>query len=134
MIRSIIASDAWSDGIDHDVDVVRADVVAVELVDRADEAHDELVRGLLVQLARRALLLDPALVEDDDLLGDLHRLLLVVRDEDRRHVHVVVEAAEPRAQLLADGRVERAERLVEQHHLRLDRERAGERHALALAA
>ena len=99
-----------------------------------DEAHDELVGGLLVELARRALLLDPAVVQHDDLLGHLHRLLLVVRDEDRRHVHVVVEAAQPRAQLLADGRVERAERLVEQHHLRLDRERAGERHALALAA
>ena len=39
-----------------------------------------------------------------------------------------------RAQLLAHARVERAERLVEQQHLRLDRERAGERHALALAA
>ena len=34
----------------------------------------------------------------------------------------------------ADLGVERAERLVEQQHLRLDRERAGERHALALAA
>ena len=73
-------------------------------------------------------------VEDDDLLGHLHRLLLVVRDEDRRHVHVLVETAEPCAQLLADGRVERAERLVQQHHLWLDGERAGERHALALAA
>ena len=31
-------------------------------------------------------------------------------------------------------RVERAERLVEQQHLGLDRQRAGERHALALAA
>ena len=38
------------------------------------------------------------------------------------------------AQLLADLGVERAERLVEQQHLRLDRQRAGQRHPLALAA
>ena len=38
------------------------------------------------------------------------------------------------AQLGADLGVQRAERLVEQQHLRLDRERAGERHPLALAA
>ena len=38
------------------------------------------------------------------------------------------------AQLLAHGRVERAERLVEQQHAGLDGERAGQRHALPLAA
>ena len=37
-------------------------------------------------------------------------------------------------QLLAHPRIERAERLVEQQHLRLHGQRAGERHALALAA
>ena len=45
-----------------------------------------------------------------------------------------MQAAQPLAQLGADLRVERAERLVEQQHPRLDRQRAGERHALALAA
>ena len=49
-------------------------------------------------------------------------------------MHVVVQAPQPAAQLLAHPRVERAERLVEQQHLRLDGQRAGERHALALAA
>ena len=66
-------------------------------------------------------------------VGDLHRLLLVVGDEHRGHVDLVVQPAQPGAQLLAHLRVERAERLVEQQHLRLDRERAGQRHALALA-
>ncbi len=73
-------------------------------------------------------------VHDDDLVGDLDRLLLVVRDEDRRDVHLVVQPQQPLAQLLAHARVERAERLVEQQHLRLGRERARERHALPLAA
>ena len=70
----------------------------------------------------------------DDLVGDVHRLLLVVGDEERRHVDLVVQAAQPLAQLGADLGVERAERLVEQQHLRLDRQRARERHPLALAA
>ena len=113
---------------------MRADEGVAEPVDRADEAHHELVGRLLVQLARRADLLDAPLVQDDDLAGDLHRLLLVVRDDDRRHVHLVVESPQPGAQLLADACVERAERLVEQEHARLDRERAGQRHALTLAA
>ena len=38
------------------------------------------------------------------------------------------------AQLVAHARVERRERLVEQQHARLDRERAGQRDALLLAA
>ena len=53
-------------------------------------------------------------------------------DERGRHVHLVVEPSQPRAQLLAHLRVERPERLVEEQHLGLDRERAGERHALTL--
>ncbi len=73
-------------------------------------------------------------VHDHDLLGDLHRLLLVVGDEDRRHVDLLVQPAQPFAQLAAHLRVERAERLVEQQHLRLDRQRARQRHALQLAA
>ena len=47
---------------------------------------------------------------------------------------LVVEAAQPGAQVLADLGVERAEGLVEQQHLRLDRQRPGQRHPLALAA
>ena len=43
-----------------------------------------------------------------------------------------MQAAQPLAQLLADLGVERTERLVEQQDARLDRQRAGQRHALAL--
>ena len=42
--------------------------------------------------------------------------------------------AQPAAQFLAHLRVERAKRLVQQQHLRLHGERAGQRDALALAA
>ena len=49
-------------------------------------------------------------------------------------MRLLVQPPQPHAQLLAHGRVERAERLVEQQHARLDGEGARERHALALAA
>src|SRR4051812_5210121 len=118
---------------DQDVEVVRSHVRLAQLRDGPDELHDELVRRRVVQLARGADLLDLALVHDHDLLGHLHGLLLVVRHEDGGHVHLVVQTPQPLAQLLADGGVECAERLVEEQHLRLHRQRARERHPLALA-
>jgi hypothetical protein len=49
-------------------------------------------------------------------------------------VHLVVQAAQPVAQLLPHPCVERAERLVQQKHFRLDGESTRERHPLPLAA
>ncbi len=115
-------------------DVVRAHEQVVDLRDRAEEAHDERVRGPVVELARVADLLDVGVVHDRDVVGDGERLLLVVGDQQGRHVDLLVQAAQPLAQLGADLGVQRAERLVEQQHLRLDRQRSGERHALALSA
>ena len=115
-------------------DVVRADELAAKLRRLADEREHELVRRPLVEILRRADLLHAAVVHEHDVVGDLHRLLLVVRDEHRRHVHLVVQTAQPVAQLLPHARVERAERLVEQQHLGLDGERARERHPLPLPA
>ena len=113
---------------------MRAHPGVSEAVRLADERHHELVRRLVVELAWAGDLLDVSLVHHDDAVGDLHRLFLVVRDEHRRRVRLVVQPPQPDAQLGADARVERTERLVEQEHLRLGRERAGQRHALALAA
>jgi len=45
-----------------------------------------------------------------------------------------MQVAQPAAQVAPYLGVERAERLVEQQHARLDGQRAGQRHALALAA
>ena len=99
-----------------------------------DERHHELVGRLLVHVPRRADLLDAPLAHHDDLVGDLHRLLLVVRDDHRGRVRLVVEPPEPVSQLRPDAGVQRAERLVEEEHSRVDRERAGEPHALPLPA
>jgi len=108
--------------------------VAAEHVDRAEEAHDERAGGLLEDLGRRPLLLDAAGVHQHHPVGDLEGLLLVVGDEDAGHVQLVVEPAEPAAQLLAHPGVQGAEGLVEEQHLGPGGERPGQGHALPLAA
>ncbi len=113
---------------------MRAHPDVPEAVRLADERHDELVRGGVVELARAGDLLDATLVHHDDAVGDLHRLFLVVRHEHRRGVRLLVQPPQPDAQLRAHARVERAERLVQEQHLRFRSERARERHALALPA
>src|SRR6266540_5734700 len=76
-----------------DFDVVGAHEVAVDLGDGAEEAHDELVGGVFVELVRVAGLFDLAVGEYDDGVGDLDGLLLVVGDEDGGDVDLVVQAA-----------------------------------------
>ena len=133
-MRSIITSLRRAVRLERHLEVVWPHEGAPDLVRLTDERHHELVGRLLVHVPRRADLLDVPLAHHDDLVGDLHRLLLVVRDDHRRRVRLVVEAAEPVAQLGPHAGVERAERLVEEEHGRIDRERAGEPHPLPLPA
>ena len=108
--------------------------VGVEDVRRAEEARDVGRRRHRVDLRRRADLLDPALGEHGDPVAHRQRFLLVVRDVDERDADLALQRAQLELQLLAQLRVERAERLVEQQHPRVEHERAGQRHALLLAA
>ena len=121
-------------GRERDRDVVGAHQPTVDPADRAQELHHEVGRRPVVHVAGRTHLLDPPGVHHRDRVRDLHRLLLVVGNEDRGHAVLVVEAAKPPSQLAADVRVERPERLVEQQHARLNRERPRQRHPLALSA
>ena len=57
-----------------------------------------------------------------------------MRDEDDRLADLALQAQELVLQPLAVDRVDRAERLVHQHQRRVDRERARDADALALAA
>ena len=117
-----------------------ADAHAVRLVDaddqvrRAEEPRDELGARPRVQLVRRPDLEQAPFVQHADPVGDLERLFLVVRDEDRGDPQLALDAVDGAPQIDADLRVERAERLVEQQDLGAVRERAGERDALLLAA
>ena len=73
-------------------------------------------------------------VHDRDPVGHRHRLLLVVGDHDEGDADVALDPLELELHRLAELEVEGAERLVEQQHLRVHDQRAGERDALLHAA
>ena len=79
-------------------------------------------------------MLDGALVEDRDAIGELQRFFLVVGDEQGRVAGPIVDLAQPAAQVAPHLGIEGTERFVEQQHARLDGQRAGQRHPLPLAA
>ena len=103
-------------------------------VERADEGGNEARARIVVDLERRADLLDTSLVHHHDAVRDRQRFFLIVGDVDRRDAELALDGSDLLAQRDADLGVERRQRFVQQQHLRLDGERAGERHALLLAA
>src|SRR5258706_3747658 len=70
----------------------------------------------------------------DHAIGKQHRLVHVVRHHQHRGAGLVDDAHQLVLQRRARERVERAERLVEEQHLRLDRKRARDADALLHAA
>ena len=100
----------------------------------ADEARDERIGRPRVHRLRRADLLHAALVHHHQPVGQRHRLGLVVRHHDRGDAAAPLQDADLARHLLAQLGVEIGQRLVEQQHARLDRQRAGQCDALLLAA
>ena len=80
------------------------------------------------------LLLDRAVVQQQDAVGHRQRFALVVRDAQRGQLHADDQLAQPRPRFLAQLRVEVRQRLVQQDHRRVVDERTRERDALLLAA
>ncbi len=72
--------------------------------------------------------------KDDDAVGEEHRLVDVVGDEDDGLALGLPQRQQLELQPLAGQRVERAERLVHEQDERVGGQRAGDRHALAHAA
>ena len=103
-------------------------------LDLAHEVRDERVRRGGVDLARGADLLDHAAVDDHDAVAHRHGLCLVVRDVDDRDAVFLLDLLDLKAHALAQLGVEVGERLIQQQQRRLCHQRAGERHALLLAA
>ena len=100
----------------------------------ADEVGDEDVGRPVVDLLRRRVLLQGALVEDRDARGHRHRLRLIVRDVDDRRADAPVQRLDVMAHAHPQARVEVRQRLVEEEDLRIAHHRAAERDALLLAA
>src|SRR5215468_11549092 len=100
----------------------------------ADEFSDEAVGWPVVDGERRSDLFDLAVAEHGDAIGHRHRLGLVVRDVDHGDADLAMDALDLDLHLLAQILVERAQRLIEQKHVRIEHETARERDALLLAA
>jgi hypothetical protein len=68
------------------------------------------------------------------MVGDRERLGLIVRDQDAGDAPFAEELTNRAPELGAQDRVERPERLVEEHHVARGREGSSQRHALRLSA
>ena len=101
---------------------------------RTDEAGDEEVGRTVVQLERRADLLDRSVVQHHDAVGHGHGFHLVVGHIDGGGLQPLMQFLDLRAHLHAQLGVEVGERLVEQEHGGIAHDSAAHRHALALPA
>jgi hypothetical protein len=79
-------------------------------------------------------LLDATAIHHCDAVGHRQRLLLVVGDEDGRDSVVALEPLDLDLHVEPQVLVERAEGLIQQQHLGVDREAPRQRHALLLSA
>ena len=84
---------------------------------RTDEAGDEQVVGPGIEFERRPDLLDAAIVECDDPVGQRHRFDLVVRDVDHGGPEFAVQPLDLEPHLHAQRCIEVRQRFVEQEHL-----------------
>ena len=89
---------------------------------------------MVVEIERRADLLDAAVAHHDDLVGHGHRLDLVVGDVDDRGPEPLVQLLDLDAHGDAELGVEVGQRLVEEEDLRVADDGAAHGDALALAA
>ena len=90
--------------------------------------------GVAVQSGRRGNLDDLAQVHHRDAVADVLDHAQVVRDEEVGELELVLQVEEQVEDLRLDRHVERGDRLVGNDELRVDRKRAGDADALALAA
>jgi hypothetical protein len=113
---------------------LRADADPIQPVHGPKEGSHKARAGLEVSLFRRADLLDAALVQHRNPVGEREGFFLIVADEQKSDAHAALEVFELGAHLLAQTRVQCGERLVQQQHVRLDDQRARQGHPLLLAA
>ena len=77
-----------------------------------EPGHKEIPRRV-VQLERRANLFDPPVLNDDDLVGHRHGLVLIVSDIDRRRIQAPVQVTNFRSHLHPKLCIEVRQRFVE---------------------
>ncbi len=107
---------------------------AVAHVREPQEASDVRVGRLRPELVGGTGLYHVAVTHHCDAVAERESLGLIVRDEERCHAELLEQCTEVLEQPLSKRAIERAERLVEEQHARLRRERSCESDALLLAA
>ncbi len=119
---------------DQAVGVEIGAMAAADEIGRADEIRDEGVARKIVDVARRADLLDQPVAHHHDAVRHRQRLFEIVRHVDRRDAEPVLQLAQLDAHVGAQLGVEVRQRLVEQQHRGLEHEGARQRDALLLPA
>ncbi len=100
----------------------------------AHNGGDGLVHGGAEDLGGGGDLADGAVDQDDDLVAKAQRLIAVVSDKDGGHAKAADDGGEIIDEGGPGGSIERREGLIQQEHLRLQSECAGQADAARLAA
>ena len=106
----------------------------VKDIDLADKAGDKQVLRLFVDLSRGAVLFDFAITHHHDAIGHGQSLFLIVGDEDEGDPELTLQRFQFVLHLLAQLVIQCRKRLIEQQQTRFVDHRAGDGHALLLAA
>ena len=101
---------------------------------RADEARDEQVVGIIIQFQGCSDLFNNAIAQHNDLVGQRHRLDLVMRHIDDRRFQVLMQPGDFDAHMHAEFGIKVRQRYIEQKDLRVADDGATDGDALALAA
>ena len=121
-------------GVDTHLAVACVRDHALERVYRADEVGDEAAVREFVNLIGLTNLQEAALFHHGDAVGQRHRLLLVVRDDNESNPKLVLNVHEFELRLLTQFLVQGRERLIQQQHLGSLDECTCQRNALLLSA
>src|ERR1043165_3852235 len=125
---------AWHGELHSVCDEAAALPLAGKDVDLADKIGNEPRPRALVDLARRADLLDPASVHHRDAIRDRHRFFLVMRHEDRGNAELFLQLLQFELHALTELTVERSEGLVAKQDARSNDDCTRQRDALLLAS
>ena len=98
----------------------------------ADKGGDKRRLRVFVDFQRSSGLFHPARVGYDDLVGNLHRLVLVVGHENAGNADLMNHLLQPAAQLLPDLGVDRGEGLIQEQEPRFRRQSSGKGNPLSL--
>lgn len=106
---------------------------AGDKVGKAQEGGNGLVLRMPIQPFRAVELLEDAVMQHGNLVGDAEGLGLVVGDEDGGDRKFLQDTADLAGEVVSQGSVKGAERFVEEQQLRLGGEAPGQGHPLPLA-